>query len=38
MDKFKIEDYQELIKRYFEDVKKSFLEIYKDFNIELLFE
>ena len=37
-DKFKIEDYQELIRRYFEDVKKSFLEIYKDFNIELLFE
>ena len=37
-DKFKIEDYQELIRRYFEDVKKSFLEIYKEFNIELLFE
>ena len=37
-DKLKIEDYQELIGRYFEDVKKSFLEIYKDFNIELLFE
>ena len=37
-DNFDVDNYKEMIKRYCEDVKKKFCEIYEDFGISIVFD